>query len=89
MLDVLSRTEDKAKAAANLIDYDISYIPGVTEDMDLYNVSNEALGVSCYGPTKEKAMISAKNEAVAQLMGHSSLIYKIFELRRRKSVKSN
>jgi hypothetical protein len=73
-IDILEKIEEKTKIASRLIKFDITYIPGVTEEFDKYKATHEALKIYCYGATKKRAIASAQMEASAWLMAHSSVL---------------
>ena len=67
-MDLATLQEKKLTAAVNKIEFTVLYIPGVTQDEDIYQASHEKLGVSSYGSTREEALENAKLQAKAELM---------------------
>ena len=85
-MEVLEKIQYRARKASLCIKLETKYIPGITEDLDIYQAFNSSLGVSCYGPTVQKAKESARREAQAILMENSGLVEKIlanFENRKK------
>ena len=76
-MNPIERIAQKAEKAAQLVAYDVQYIPGVTEDLDQYQAINEDLGVSSYGPTQEKALERARIQAKSELMENSAKLDEI------------
>jgi hypothetical protein len=72
-MDIFKRIEKKAEIAAQAINFDLRYIPGVDEDLDIYCAYHELMNIYCYGATKEEAVNSARQEAAARLMENSEL----------------
>lgn len=72
-MEIFKRITKKSEAAAKLINFDLRYIPGVDEDLDIYCAYHELMSIYCYGSTKEEAINSARLEAAARLSEDSSL----------------
>lgn len=62
------------KKAVDCIKFEITYLPGVTEDLDLYQASFEPLGVSSYGSSKEEAIKNAQIQAEQELIANSLVL---------------
>ena len=73
-MNIFDRINDKSKQAAQNIHFDLQYIPGMDEDLDVYCAYHEAMSIFCYGPTKDEAMIAARIEAAARLMDNDELM---------------
>ena len=73
-MELLDRIEKQAKKAAEKVQFVLEYIPGEIEELDQYRASHEKMEIYCYGDTEDQALESAKNEAFAYFMKHSSKI---------------
>jgi hypothetical protein len=67
-MDILKIIESKAKQNLKSYKFDIEYIPGITEEDDVYVASNKELKIECFGKSEESAISSAKKEAIIILM---------------------
>jgi hypothetical protein len=76
-VNVLERIEKRVRRAVEVIDFEVNYYSGVTEDLDIYEVSCASLEIKCFGPTELKAIESAKADALAKLMENAALTEKI------------
>jgi hypothetical protein len=76
-MDLFSKFELQARLAAQVLSFDITYIPGVTEDLDRYKASHEQMGINCYGDTEDLAISSARMEATGLFIERSSLAEQI------------
>ena len=72
-MNLLSKFKENAKCASEVIEFDVLYIPGVTEDLDNYKATYLPLNINCYGPSKELAIRSARSEAEAHFMEESTM----------------
>lgn len=73
-MDLLSKIENKARKAAQLIELEVSYHPGETESDDLFEAYNKGMNISIMGPTREKAIAAAREDIFGQLMGDSRAV---------------
>lgn len=62
------------KKAVFKIQFDLTYLPGVTEDLDLYQASFAPLGVSAYGYNQEEAIKNAQIQAEQELIANSLVL---------------
>lgn len=73
-MDILSKIQLKVQSKVKTLKFEVQYLPGEDSESDSYRAFHDKLKVSCYGPTKDEAIASAKMEAEAILMGKPSLI---------------
>lgn len=64
----------KIKKAVFKIQFNLTYLPGVTEDLDLYQASFEPLGVSAYGNNQEEAIKNAQIQAEQELISNGLVL---------------
>lgn len=76
MEDILKKIEDKAHLIASKIEFEVEYLPGTIESLDMYRASLDRLDVSAYGPTKEIAIENARVQVVATFLQKPSLMDK-------------
>ena len=90
-MKAIEKIEKTVERAAEFVDFEITYIPGVMEDQDSYKASNQELSINCYAPTEKEAIGSARMEAIGELMGKFSLAEKILKsaMAKRKVSKPN
>jgi hypothetical protein len=72
-MDVLQKYKDKANLAASVLEFEITYEAGVTEDLDTYKASFGPLNINCYAGSEEDAIKYARIEAEARFMETSEL----------------
>lgn len=73
-MNIVKKIEKKAERAADLIPYEVTYIPGETEDLDQYKATSKEMEITCYGSSRDSVIKSAKMEAIAILMQNSKII---------------
>jgi hypothetical protein len=81
MMNALDKFKLKARQAAQLLDYEVKYLPGLVEELDQYQVSHSVLfNISCYGASKESALKSAINEAQSLLIENPELVRDLLKI---------
>lgn len=73
----LNRINYQAEQVAKKVEFKISYLPGISENLDRFQASNEILNIDSYGPTEEIARENAQKFATALLLEDSHLLKKI------------
>jgi hypothetical protein len=73
-MDIFNRIDEKSRKAAENIHFDLQYIPGLDEDLDVYCAYHEEMSIFCYGPTKESALSAARQEAAARIVDNDELM---------------
>lgn len=73
-MSALERFEKEVKKQVLKVSLEIEYTPGTTEDLDLYEASHSGFKVSSFGPTKEKAMASARIQLEALFLKYPELL---------------
>lgn len=75
-MNVLNKKRQEALKYASTLEFDMEFIPGDIEELDMYKASHKFLHINCYGPTYEAAVFSARMEAFLMFMGEMDLIRK-------------
>ena len=73
----LDKINQQAENVAKLIEFDVTYLPGIVESLDQYKASNEFLNIDSYGPTEDVARKNAQKFATALLLEDSNLVKRI------------
>ena len=73
----MNNFEKKVKRAVKKISFETTYLPGVTEKLDMYKAEFEPLGVTSYGSSVDEALLNAQIQAEAELMVNSALVEKL------------
>lgn len=73
-MKALENMEKQARKASSKVEFEIEYIPGVTEDEDSYHVKHELLQVSAFGPTKEEAIKNARIQVESLLLSKPEIL---------------
>lgn len=78
-MDVISNKREISEEASKYVLFILDFLPGDTELTDTFVAKNELLGITCYGPTENMALESARCEAEAILFENLSLIPRVYE----------
>ena len=76
-MKALDKINQQAENVARLIEFDVTYLPGIVESLDQYKASNEFLNIDSYGPTEVIARENAQKFATALLLEDSNLVKRI------------
>lgn len=85
-MKIIDKLEKQAKNLAEIIVFEVEYIPGLTIEDDMFKAVQIDLNITTYGSTESQAIISARKEAVGRIMEDSSLrasLSSVFEKRQR------
>lgn len=72
-MDILKKYQKQANLAASVLEFEVTYEAGVTEDLDTHKASFGPLNINCYAGTEEEAVKYARIEAEARFMEKSEL----------------
>lgn len=83
-MGILDRIEKQCHEAAKLIIFDVDYIPGEIESLDLYRASYKDLNISSYGRTRELSIANAQQFATALLVSDFNQFNQIINNHKQK-----
>ena len=87
-MEILKKIQKDVREAASLIELEVKYEPGPTEELDGFTASFSDLGVSCYGKTEERAVRSARRDLEAKLLEQPTVAHEILTAKRAASRRS-
>jgi hypothetical protein len=70
MKNVFLKKEARIRSLVDKFEVEVRYIPGLTEDSDLYEAVFEKYGfnLNCFGRTKDAAIDSLKNLIIGEIL---------------------
>lgn len=75
-MKILDKINKIVKKAAEDVEFEITYIPGITEEDDQYKAVNEKLSITCYGSSEKEALENARIAAEAFFLENHSKAYR-------------
>lgn len=74
---ILEKIEERINQKVQELYFEVTYNPGIVEELDTFKASHDKLPIACYGETPEQAIQSARDEAHALFLNNMELMDQI------------